>query len=139
MTSLSYDECIALLGETRFGRLALSVDALPAIYPVCYLYDGTGILIRTRAGGVIEDHCRNVVVAFEIDDWNADASSGWSVLVVGVADALRGSESVRATTSRVVSIGAPDGSAFVRIVPGRVTGRAVDVTEDRHARVGPLR
>jgi len=108
------------------GRIAVSQGALPLILPVNYAMDGLGIVFRTRQGGLLDRTCRNTIVAFEIDSYDATTRSGWSVLAVGVANVLYAGEWLRAVELGLTSAGAGDGALFVKIVPGNVTGRAIE-------------
>jgi uncharacterized protein len=82
---LSPNECRALLRAGGIGRVALSVSALPAIFPVRYhLHDDQivlGITIAPAQGAALAD----AVIAFEADALDAGGDGGWSVLVVGRA------------------------------------------------------
>lgn len=124
---LSRAECLSALRGDHLGRLAVSQGALPLILPVNYAMDGTSIVFRTRQGGLLDRACRNTIVAFEIDQYDATAGSGWSVLVVGVANALYASEWLRAVKLGLTSSGAGDGAVFIKIVPGNLSGRRVEV------------
>jgi hypothetical protein len=122
---LDHAECVAALRRASFGRIAVSQDALPLILPVNFAYDETHIVFRTRAGGILDRACRNTIVAFEIDDFDIASGSGWSVSVVGVANVLHRGEWLRALELGLISAGAGEGSVFVAIKPGVMTGRRV--------------
>ncbi len=83
---LSPNECRALLSAGGIGRVALSVGALPAIFPVHYhLSDDQIVLgstIATTQGAALAD----AVIVFEADALDAGGDMGWSVLVVGRAE-----------------------------------------------------
>jgi nitroimidazol reductase NimA-like FMN-containing flavoprotein (pyridoxamine 5'-phosphate oxidase superfamily) len=98
--------------------------ALPAIVPVNYVVDH-GILFRTSSGGMLDRACRGQVVAFEVDALADDGRSGWSVLVVGVADGVDGSDELRAVHSGLVSARGPETDRFVRVSMSEVTGREI--------------
>ena len=126
LRDLSSEECLSALRAERIGRLAVSQGALPLILPVNYAMDGTTIVFRTRQGGLLDRACRNTIVAFEIDGHDAGAGTGWSVLAVGVANALYAGDWLRAVKLGLTSVGAGDGAVFIKITPGTVTGRSVD-------------
>lgn len=84
METLDRDECLRLLATVPVGRIGVSVGALPAILPVNFALVGTSIVIRTVPGIKLDAGTRRAVVAFEVDSYAADGSSGWSVLVQGV-------------------------------------------------------
>jgi hypothetical protein len=124
---LSREECMAALECTAFGRIAVSQGALPLVLPVNYAMDGPGIVFRSHQGSLLDRTCRNAVVAFEIDSYDTDTRTGWSVVAVGVANVLYASDGLRAVELGLASAGAADGAVFVKIVPGTVTGRAVGI------------
>jgi len=87
--ALSQAECLALIGTGGVGRVAVSIGAVPAVFPVNYgVLDGD-IVFRTGAGTKLDAAVRRSVVAFEVDDVDLGTHQGWSVLVVGMADEIR--------------------------------------------------
>lgn len=121
---LSRAECMDRLRRGHIGRVSVTHRALPAIVPVNYTLDH-GIVFRTRSGGMLDGACRGTVVAFEVDNLEEDGTAGWSVLVVGVADGLEGSEKVRALNLGLASALGGDTDHFVRITLGNVSGREI--------------
>lgn len=124
LRELSRDECLARLCSARVGRVAVTHRALPAIVPVNYVVD-RGILFRTSSDGMLDRACRGQVVAFEVDQLAEDGRSGWSVLVVGVADAVERSDELRAVGTGLVSARGSVGDRFVRVSLTEVTGREI--------------
>jgi nitroimidazol reductase NimA-like FMN-containing flavoprotein (pyridoxamine 5'-phosphate oxidase superfamily) len=124
LRELTRDECVARLRTSCVGRVAVTHRALPAIVPVNYVVDH-GILFRTSSGGMLDRACRGQVVAFEVDALADDGRSGWSVLVVGVADGVDGSDELRAVHSGLVSARGPETDRFVRVSMSEVTGREI--------------
>jgi nitroimidazol reductase NimA-like FMN-containing flavoprotein (pyridoxamine 5'-phosphate oxidase superfamily) len=122
---LPNSECIVGLRSQRIGRIALSVDALPAVLPVYFVLDGTAVVFRTRTGGVLDRHCRNTVVAFEVDSHDASRREGWSVMLVGTANVVGASTEFADLSADLDRIGAPAGEVIIRIEPGSLTGRAL--------------
>jgi nitroimidazol reductase NimA-like FMN-containing flavoprotein (pyridoxamine 5'-phosphate oxidase superfamily) len=122
---LTRAECLELLGAHRVGRVAITHQALPAIVPVNYVVDGTGVVFRTRPGGLLDRACHSTVVAFEVDEVRPDGTSGSSVLVVGVADALDESEGLRIAPRALASARGDGASRFIRVTFGQVSGRRV--------------
>lgn len=128
LRDLSRTECVDALSHTRLGRLAVTSGAMPMILPVNYAMEGANVVFRTRQGGLLDRTCRNTIVAFEIDEYDEETMTGWSVVVVGVANVLYAGDWLRAVELGLSSAGAGDGALFVKIVPGSVTGRAIDLT-----------
>jgi nitroimidazol reductase NimA-like FMN-containing flavoprotein (pyridoxamine 5'-phosphate oxidase superfamily) len=84
LETLGRGECLELMATVPVGRIAVTVGALPAIFPVNFALVGANIFIRTVPGTKLDAATRGAVVAFEVDSWALDGSSGWSVLVQGV-------------------------------------------------------
>jgi uncharacterized protein len=121
---LSRDECLSRLRTACIGRVAVTHRALPAIVPVNFVVD-RGILFRTSSDGMLDRACRGQVVAFEVDELAEDGRSGWSVLVVGVADAVDSGEELRAIRTGLVSARGDATDRFVRVSMTEVTGREI--------------
>lgn len=81
LAELTRPAALRLLGGAPFGRIVYTIRALPAIVPVRHLVDNGMIVVRTHVGG----DCAGAVVAFQADDIDSVAESGWSVTVTGVA------------------------------------------------------
>lgn len=122
---LSQAECLELLGSGVVGRIAVTSHALPAVVPVNYRVQGSSIVFRTDPDGMLARACDDAVVAFEVDDLAPDGRSGWSVLVVGVATLLSGSQALRAGELNLVSAPGPGRDQFISVSFGRVTGRVL--------------
>lgn len=80
---LSPEECDELLASTPVGRVAFIHGGEPHILPVNYRYVDQTIVIRSTRGSKIEAAEMHSRFAFEIDSWEADARTGWSVLAHG--------------------------------------------------------
>ena len=122
---LSRDECLDRLARAAIGRVAITSQALPAVVPVNYVLSGSSILFRTRPFGMLANACDRTVVAFEVDDLAEDGRSGWSVLVVGVAEHVEGSAAVRALATGLSSAAGDGRDQFVSITIGKVSGRLI--------------
>ncbi|MEO6317928.1 MAG: pyridoxamine 5'-phosphate oxidase family protein [Acidimicrobiales bacterium] len=85
---LDRSECLRLLSQASLGRVAFTSGALPCVLPVSFQLDDERILVRTRSGGRLDLALRGSVVAFEVDDLDADAHTGWSVSLTGCANAV---------------------------------------------------
>lgn len=81
--NLTRIQCLQLLAETDVGRVVFAMGAMPAIQPVNYLLRGREVIYRTANGAKLAAATRNSIVAFEIDDIDRQARSGWSVVGVG--------------------------------------------------------
>lgn len=123
--AISEKECLDLLRTHRLGRLAVVINGHPLIFPVNYALGDRVVAIRTAEGTKLTA-ARNAHVAFEIDDYDPDAGTGWSVLVQGVAyeitDALdRQSQLARQLPVQPLPPGTHD--RWLGIHPVAITGR----------------
>jgi uncharacterized protein len=82
---LERTECFRLLALGAVGRVAFTESALPGVQPVVYHLDGEEIVFRTKNGSKLAAATRHAVVGFEVDDFDLEARTGWSVLGVGEA------------------------------------------------------
>lgn len=130
---LTERECRQLLERCYVGRVAVTVGALPAIFPVNYaLLDGD-IVFLTGEGTKLRAASRNAVVAFEIDSFDPYTRSGWSVLVVGMASELEG-DAVGAAAALPLEPWARGGRGhYVRLSTDFVSGRRIRRFEDHPA------
>lgn len=125
-------ECLRLVAPGGIGRLAYSGRYGLTVLPVNYaLHEGT-IVFRTAHDSPTQEDLRTGIenaeykVAFEVDEFDATAEEGWSVLIQGSAHHVD-SEAERASVLRagVEPWAGGEREAFLRIVPTRITGRRV--------------
>ncbi|MGW7404830.1 pyridoxamine 5'-phosphate oxidase family protein [Streptomyces sp. NPDC054833] len=122
---LGREECLRLLAKAPVGRIVHTRRALPAVLPVNFALDADGaVVLRTSAASELVRAIEGTVVAFEADEVDAVAQSGWSVVVTGpatvVTDAAEHERLMRGGPRSWVP--APR-EVFVRIEPELVTGR----------------
>lgn len=79
------EHCLALLASVPIGRVVYTDQALPAVMPMNFLLDGDEITILTGSGSMMAAAIRNTVVAFQTDDYDPLAMTGWSVTITGQA------------------------------------------------------
>jgi nitroimidazol reductase NimA-like FMN-containing flavoprotein (pyridoxamine 5'-phosphate oxidase superfamily) len=124
---LNREECLLLLEGARLARVGVSVDALPAIFPVLMTMMDESIIFRTIPGTKLTAASRGEIVAVEADHFDEANGEGWSVLVRGVARELLNAQ--RAEEARVHlqprwMYGAAE--HFVEVSTDLVTGRRVE-------------
>ncbi|MGE5292055.1 MAG: pyridoxamine 5'-phosphate oxidase family protein [Micromonosporaceae bacterium] len=83
LAPLTREECLTLLATVPIGRLVFTRRALPAIHPVNFVLDGANVIVRTGAGSKLAAAVNHSVVAFEADELDFEARTGWSVTVIG--------------------------------------------------------
>jgi nitroimidazol reductase NimA-like FMN-containing flavoprotein (pyridoxamine 5'-phosphate oxidase superfamily) len=121
---LTPEECRALLARGSMGRVAVTVAALPAIFPVSYSILGDAIIFLTGEGTKLRAAAQRAVVAFQVDEFDLDAHTGWSVLAVGIATEIaHGDELAVVEALGLEPMAGGDRNHFVKIQPELVSGR----------------
>lgn len=126
---LDRGECDALLAAHSFGRVAVWSGEHPAVLPVLYgMLDGD-VVFRTAPGEKLIAAVLGQEVVFEIDAAEPARHTGWSVNVVGRAEAIvRPDEVARAETLGLEPWAGDYRNDFVRIHAARVSGRRIAAT-----------
>jgi hypothetical protein len=103
----------------------------PEIFPVNYVVDHSALVIRTGDGTKVEAiRDRSPRVAFEIDGFDPDAATAFSVVIKGQAKEINAPEELRETVSLdVAPLQSGVKNHFVRILAEEVTGRRFPVTD----------
>jgi uncharacterized protein len=128
---LDESACWALLEGNTVGRLAVDVGGQPDIFPINYLVDRQSIVFRTGAGTKLAAAVLMRRVAFEIDGYEPDGRSVWSVVIKGVARELeRLTEILTADDLPLYPWIATIKPTFVRIDVREVSGRRFHVADD---------
>jgi nitroimidazol reductase NimA-like FMN-containing flavoprotein (pyridoxamine 5'-phosphate oxidase superfamily) len=132
LEDLDEAECLRLIAPGGIGRLVFAGRFDLTVLPVNYKLHNGAILFRTSAHGSTEEDLRTGIdhaeyrVAFEVDDFDADAREGWSVLLQGPAHHLDDdTERAEAAAAGVVPWAGGDREHFIRITPARITGRRI--------------
>jgi nitroimidazol reductase NimA-like FMN-containing flavoprotein (pyridoxamine 5'-phosphate oxidase superfamily) len=124
--TLTHRECMDLLKTAQVGRLAVVVGHYPEVFPVNYRLDDSVVVFGTQVGTKLAAaHHHNV--GFEVDWLDPHTRTGWSVLVLGMAEDVEGHR-VDTLMRRTQAVGASpwvggDHLHLVRIIPASVTGR----------------
>ncbi|MES5824807.1 pyridoxamine 5'-phosphate oxidase family protein [Streptomyces sp. RG80] len=129
---LDRQECLRLLAKVPVGRVVYTRQALPAVLPVNFSLDtGSSVLLCTSASSDLVRAIDGVVVAFEADEFDAAAQSGWSVIVTGRASVVTDpAEHQRLTRTGPRSWAVVADGVFVRIESEMVSGRELVSVRD---------
>ena len=128
MEMLDNDECWHLIETTPVGRLAVSIANHPDIFPVNHVVDDRTIVFRTAEGTKLAAALLGTAVAFEIDGYDADAGTAWSVVVKGHAVELeRLLDVMHAEDLPLFPWNASYKPRFVKIEADEVSGRRFGV------------
>ncbi|MET9903626.1 pyridoxamine 5'-phosphate oxidase family protein [Streptomyces sp. NPDC006446] len=122
---LDRQECLALLVTVPVGRIVYTRRALPAVLPVNFRLDRDGaVVVRTSASSELASAIDGAVVAFEADEVDEVAHSGWSVVAMGLATLVTDAvEHARLLRTGPRSWAPAPQEVFVRIAQELVTGR----------------
>jgi nitroimidazol reductase NimA-like FMN-containing flavoprotein (pyridoxamine 5'-phosphate oxidase superfamily) len=125
---LGRQESLRLLTRAVVGRVVHTRHALPAVLPVPFRLDtDSAVVLRTSPRSDLMRALDGVVVAFEVDEMDADARRGWSVVVTGRAAVVTSpAEHARLARTGPLSWAGPPGDAddvFVRIEAELVSGQ----------------
>ena len=124
---LDAGECIRLLASEEIGRLAVVAGQTPLIFPVNYVLDGGAVVFRTDAGTKLDAGPRGPA-CFEVDAFDRDQRTGWSVVVVGRLEEVTLYDAAMLARVRALPVVPWAGGAkahWMRLVPDRITGRRV--------------
>jgi nitroimidazol reductase NimA-like FMN-containing flavoprotein (pyridoxamine 5'-phosphate oxidase superfamily) len=129
MLELDRDECLRLLADHRFGRLAVAMpDRTPVIRPVNYVFDqpSQSAVFRTALGSKFGALLRAERAAFEIDGIDESGRSGWSVIIAGLAEEITNeAELERLAATGLESWVAGQPHRWVRIRAFTISGRRI--------------
>lgn len=139
ITEMDRSQCMALLEESRHGRLACARDGQPYLIPITYAADGDYIYSFSLTGRKIEWMRENPKVCLQVDEY-ADGREWRSVIVYGRYEELPDRIGWKVQRERAWSLlsreaewwapgafkpvaQAPAPHLFYRIVIDEVTGR----------------
>ena len=126
LAALSEAACWERLRENHVGRLVVAVGSQPDIFPVNYLVEGDEIIVRTAEGTKLAAAVMGGRVAFEIDEFDADNHTGWSVVVHGTAQESHQLLEVM-HDEEIDTAPWADGAKLrvIHITPDEITGRSI--------------
>ena len=123
-------DCWRRLASQPVGRVAFVDDGLPRVLPINYAVDDNTLLLRTSS--LFANIVTPVPVAFETDHYEPDSRTGWSVVVRGSLERVGNRDEIEhCERTGLVGWAPGERNHWFRIVPGRVTGRAIG--RRRHA------
>lgn len=130
MEILAMDECHRLLHDTLVARLAFVDRGEPVVFPIRYAMWGESVVFTAAPGSKLEAAIMSRPVAVEIDDWQTEEHTGWSVLVKGTAMTVSDPDEIEELDQLGVTPWVhPDTEArWVRVLPNEITGRRLPAT-----------
>lgn len=85
LEALDRSECLALLATARVGRVVFTDRALPAVRPARFTLIGDQLRLQPLPHSGAVSVTPDAVLAFEVDSFDPDLTSGWFVVVLGRA------------------------------------------------------
>jgi uncharacterized protein len=122
---LPFDRCLQLLTAVPVGRVSFFADGEIVVLPVNHAMDGPNPVFRTARGSKLSASEGQKRVAFEVDDYDKQTRSGWSVLVNGSAEAIYEDAEIRRLSQLGLHpwVTAVDRPFWIRIRPDSISGR----------------
>jgi len=118
-------QCLALLGRVRFGRVALSLKALPIVVPVDYIVSGEEILFAMPLDQVAKALDQRIA-ALQADGVDEDSGQRWTALAIGPVRRLEGIEIRRSVSASLSLPGSDRRGELFRLQPAVLSGRWMD-------------
>ena|SRR5690242_13640627 len=81
-------ECLELLASQSVGRVGVG-GVRPGIFPVVFAMLDGDIVFRTAPGEKLIAAALHRDVVFEVDRYDVESRTGWSVNVIGIIEELR--------------------------------------------------
>ena len=123
---LTRSECFGLLANGQLGRVAVTDDHGPLVFPVNYVLDRHTVVFRTEPGTKLHAASRGSRVCFEADGLDAAARTGWSVIVRGEITEVTDRAELARLRELPLQPWAPGArDHYVRILPAVLTGRRI--------------
>ena len=123
---LTRAECFELLASEQLGRVAVTDDLGPVVFPVNFILDRHTVVFRTEEGTKLQAAGRRSRVCFEVDGADAAAHTGWSVIVRGEVTEVTDPAELARLGELPLQAWAPGArDRYVRILPSALTGRRI--------------
>jgi nitroimidazol reductase NimA-like FMN-containing flavoprotein (pyridoxamine 5'-phosphate oxidase superfamily) len=130
LEALSTRECVALLTGKQVGRAVFTERAMPAVVPVNFAVHSDAIVLCTASNTRLATAATSGVLAFQVDDIDPHTRSGWSVVVVGVAELVESSQEQASIRSMLQPWAPGTNDVYIRLPLRVVTGRRILATGD---------
>jgi nitroimidazol reductase NimA-like FMN-containing flavoprotein (pyridoxamine 5'-phosphate oxidase superfamily) len=127
---LPFDECLRLLASVPVGRVGFFADGELVVLPVNHVVDGQDPVFRTARGSKLSAAEGQNLAAFEVDHYDEQTRSGWSVLVIGRAEVVYDEAEVQRLSRRGLHpwVTAVERPFWMRIRAISVSGRRTPAT-----------
>ena len=123
---LETQECLQRLASAVVGRVGFALDGDVVVLPVHHVARGSSVYFRTAGASKIGAAVDHDPMAFEVDDFDTETRSGWSVTVSGTASVVESENLERELDQLDVSpwpLGHSEDAVWVQIRPDQISGR----------------
>jgi uncharacterized protein len=126
---LPFEACLQLLASVPIGRVGFLADGEVVVLPVNHLVDDQDVVFRTARGSKLSAAEQQDLVAFEVDAYDEQARSGWSVLITGRAEVVYEDAEIQRLSRHGLHPwpNAVEHPSWIRIRPTSVSGRQTAV------------
>lgn len=83
---LPFEECMELVASVPVGRIAMIDRGEIAVLPVNHTVHDGRVAFRSAAGAKLDAGIMQHLVTFEVDHYDEETRTGWSVIIKGRAD-----------------------------------------------------
>jgi nitroimidazol reductase NimA-like FMN-containing flavoprotein (pyridoxamine 5'-phosphate oxidase superfamily) len=123
-------ECRRLLATASIGRIAFTEGAMPVIQPASFVLRGEDVFIPTGLSSKMVAGSRGAVLAFEVDEYDLVARTGWNVTVIGPSRLVSVPDQVRELDALGVRPWAPSARhCYIALRLTVVRGRRISSTD----------
>lgn len=122
---LTEDEAVKLAGTVSVGRVVYSRFAMPAVHLVNFRLDGKDVVFKTRRGAKFGAAVADTVIAFEVDQIDEAARSGWTVTLTGRSTLVTSPAEKERLAGLDIDTWLPDRDYFIKVRTQVVTGRRI--------------
>ena len=118
------ERCLALLGRSRFGRIALSLRAMPVVVPVRYTLND-GDLLFASSGDQLSKALHENIAALQADGFEEDSGMRWTVFATGPVRRVEGFQDLVLAGSSLsaLNIASLEEGDLFRLKPAILSGR----------------
>jgi hypothetical protein len=122
------EQCFTLLGRSQFGRIALTLRALPVVFPVRYTLNERELLFDLSVDQLAKAIDRRTAT-LQADGFEEDTGQRWTVLAVGPVQRIQAFEGlgsvVASLSSAPEAVSGEQGGVF-RLQPVILSGRWIE-------------
>jgi uncharacterized protein len=124
LSHVDEQDCVVLLRSNSVGRVVWNEPGGPMVMPVSYVFTGGNVVFRSSKKGPLAQ-LNERAISFQVDDYDVETHTGWSVLVRG-----RCLASDQEPAELPIPWAPEHDEVTVVIEPSVITGRAVSGPDD---------